>query len=346
MNKQLGVHKRHRLFSIFTVALVGISISVRGDTAAQSSVQISSMVSMAQSAKGNERAKAISAIHPILSAQPHYKFSANGFSSKPVPFGSESFQLEQQSMQALIDLGDESAIDEILSRDELVVGANAMPLIVSKFGARALAKVAAIGKDKNDPRNIYAHRAIASIRDENAVPQLIQMLKDPDLHSSSAYALGQIGAVSTVAERAVDSSYNAMTLRDKADYLHQVIVISSGARASSPRPMNTQTMTKATNLLSESIKERDSLVEYETLQALVATRDPRIVPILENYLKDPQLPQRDPQLLDRTLAAWGLWKITGKRYEIPTKRPLDKKWINDEWNKLDLQEKQLDSFGK
>jgi len=61
MNKSLSVHKFFRLSSIFIVSLVGISNLVRGDTTPQGSVQISSSVPIVQSAKINNRAKAIGA---------------------------------------------------------------------------------------------------------------------------------------------------------------------------------------------------------------------------------------------------------------------------------------------
>ena len=248
------------------------------------------------------------------------------------------FRHEETAMHGLIDLGDEQSIDEILSRPELVAGCNAGPLLSKKFGVKVLSRLTDIAHQKNDMRSHGAKQGIMFIEDPEAVPQLQQMLNDKELRLPAIYALGHLASKSSSAAQSLHQTYSQSSLHERAVITQTFLINESGWGGGKRISITPSTLRMLSDLLDETSKKQDLVAELEVLNNLVTSRDPQVVPILRHYLADPALPRRDSGLVNRTQAAWGIWKITGEKYDLHLK-PSELNAFQLNWNELEREEK-------
>lgn len=103
-------------------------------------------------------------------------------SAGPIP---TKFRLIQQIGKALVKLRDEQALDDILSRHEIMAVNGFGGPLVAQLGVKVLPRVVKIARD-NDARKSGALHAISFISDPDATTQLTALARDTDPQIASA----------------------------------------------------------------------------------------------------------------------------------------------------------------
>jgi hypothetical protein len=266
---------------------------------------------------------AVPKIRSILKHQVPHKWIKLNIYLPPV--GEETFVLENEAMEALIDLGDERSIDEILSRDELIFGGVATSDLAEKFGAKVLPKlVTMLKKHPNEMRKSAANTGIISIRDPEAFPLLAGYLRDPELHTVSFHALATISGVSPKAKEFMEGQYGAFSFQEKSTFLVGVLNGLPGWGTGKSVVIDPDIMGKIKELLGQPM-------DTDMVPILVTSRNPSVIPILEKYLQDAKPPFQDISLDNRVLAAWGLTLLTGNLHPVPC-RDFEAKMAEIDWD--------------
>ena len=233
----------------------------------------------------------------ILSKAPREKYST----TNPQWMTSEHMEFVNSAALALVDLGHEGALDEILSRDELMVNSSFGGPLVARYGAKALPKVLELARKKDQRRN-GALAAIVALRDEAAASELIRLTNDDDreIARSAVHALADmpmksaanIGLAGEVFKQKLSS-----TDKFTRGYAYSGLIRIDPA-GGLPTAM-------------ESLR-KDPAVRLDILYALVRNPLKAAVPYLKDYIaEDEQWEPNDPT--GRAAAAQAIFKATGER---------------------------------
>ncbi|MEK7691386.1 MAG: hypothetical protein AAB425_10245, partial [Bdellovibrionota bacterium] len=130
-------------------------------------------------------------IRKLLSRRPRHKVAKESDYYKIAATNPADMNYRFEATRALIELDDFDSVDEIISRDELMCELGPE---LAHFGAKVLPKVIA-SSSKGWAQRRGAGGVIRKMRDEAALPALIELLDGPDLEFaiSAEDALSEIG---------------------------------------------------------------------------------------------------------------------------------------------------------
>ncbi len=252
----------------------------------------------------------------LLAAQPRFRIKAMDFG------GATTANLEyiQQAAEALAGLADQMAIDEILSRDEIMAIPSYGGPLIAKYGASALPKIIAVARRQDTSRSEGAKTAISVMDDEAAIPLLTPLLQDNDPSIKRAAVNGLIsiykktGADRNLVEKTLKRELDSKDAALRARAYEGLLELDSG---------------KYLPMALEALK-RDGDVRPTVLYALMRLRIQEAVPALKEFIKDDEI--ANPHwTTDRKMAAQAIYKITGER--VPYKGlEEDQRFYKDPYN--------------
>jgi HEAT repeat protein len=233
----------------------------------------------------------------LLSKSPRSKFTAANLPWMTM----EHMAYVDEAAEVLVNFQYDPALDEILSRDELMVNVGFGGPLVAKYGAKALPKFLEL-IHKNDKRKLGGLVAIVNLRDEAAVPDLITLLDDPDheLAGSAAHALSDMP---------VKSAVNGGLVKDalRKQIRHPSRFVRGYAYSGLIRVDPNGSLPMAMEAL-----RRDPVVRLDILYALIKNPVKEAVPYLKNYIVDDETKEPN-DTTGRAVAAQAIFKTTGEK---------------------------------
>ncbi|HXT02444.1 MAG TPA: hypothetical protein VN915_17355 [Elusimicrobiota bacterium] len=233
----------------------------------------------------------------VLSKAPREKYSA----TNPQWMTPDHMEFVDSSAEALVELGHDAAIDEILSRDELMVNSSFSGPLVARYGAKALPKVLELARKKDQRRN-GALSAIVALRDETAAPDLLRLTNDDDKEIARS-------AIHALADMPMKSVANIVQARElfkqklsSADRFIRGYAYSGLIRVDPSGGLPTA---------MESLR-KDPAVRLDILYALIRNPLKAVVPYLKDYIAEDE--KWEPNdTTGRAVAAQAIFKATGER---------------------------------
>lgn len=233
----------------------------------------------------------------VLSKAPRAKYTA----TNPQWMSIDHMEFVDSAAEVLVEFDDEAALDEILSRDELMVNSNFGGPLVARYGAKALPKVLELAR-KKDQRRAGALAAIVALRDEAAAPDMIRLADDgdQDIARSATHAL---------ADMPLKSEANIGLVRDllKKKLTHSDRFVRGYAYSGLIRVDPAGGLPKAMDAL-----RKDPTIRLDILYALIRNPVKAAVPYLKDYIvEDEKWEPNDTT--GRAVAAQAIFKATGER---------------------------------
>lgn len=216
--------------------------------------------------------------------------------------GADDIDYSQQAAIALVELDYFEAIDELLSRDEIMAISSFGGPLLAKFGARALPKALTVARTDRSLRKDGAHGVIACMQDEAAIPDLIALLKDPDseIILSAVSALARMPTTSEINKQFIEKALEEQ-LNNKNSYIRRKIY--SGLLYHNPK--------KYLPLAMKAL-ETDPFVRLSIFYALMQNPVPEAVPALKQFILKDEI-ENPNSTNQRAVAAQAIYKISGER---------------------------------
>lgn len=204
----------------------------------------------------------------------------------------DEYRAAMGAATGLASLGDQEAVPEVLDRESL---SPSWELLLPKFGAKALPQVVEKARSKRESVRNGALKSIAAFNDPDSLPQLKNILSDPDQNIRTAAVRGLVRMKSAEAMTTVRAAY--MNLDDSGK---STVAMSCLELCDSPTAMQyvKDFMSKGKQGYSKTL----------VVMALGNSKKPEAVPYLEGLLKDADDGVREE-------AACQLARLTGKRYQ-------------------------------
>ena len=245
---------------------------------------------------------AIPKIRNFLAQQPRNKLSEKlGIHSLEQ---AKDMAYTRVAAEALVELDDFGSVDELISRDYFMM--NMPGIVLSKFGAKVLPKVLQHSKD-GKPQRSGARSTIGQMRDEEAVPALVDILNglDYDFAADAAQALSAIGN------------------ETKSDEIRRIVLAQLLAHLKHPDPhvrtavyggLLALDAAKYGPQILEALAHENGTARLNVLYAISNYRAKGVTPFLEQFIKKDEKWNPGPYSTDlRALAARMLFRTTGKR---------------------------------
>ncbi len=214
----------------------------------------------------------------------------------------ESIAYAGAASDALASLGYQPALEEVLSRPEVMSFPSGGGTVVAKFGAAGLSKLVEVANAK-DQRRRTALAGIERIQDRAAIPQLAELVKgsDTQLATMAANALGSMRQVTGSDEELSEAALKA-SLASQDENLRS-------AAYSALLMLNPQ---KNLQNAMPAIKKESGTVQLHIFYALMRHPVPEAVPALEQFIHDDE--KQNPNVtMYRGAAAQAIFKATGRR---------------------------------
>ena len=244
--------------------------------------------------------EAVPSLRDLLRKAPHFRVSkSNRGGITP-----DAQQLQLALTESLAHFKDTESVDEILSRDELMSIDVTAGGALAQFGAPIIPKLLAVAR-KGDIRKGGATTAIAAMRDEAALPQLIPLLKDSDsqVAAAASRALGEIALTTAENKRLVESALHDAA-QDKNEYVrmhaYDALVRRKGENAF--------------QITSETLRKEKGVARLHIFEAIMQSDRKEAVPALKEFIKEDE--KEHPSIYDTThrkVAAQAIYRLTGER---------------------------------
>lgn len=238
-------------------------------------------------------------LRKLLSSGPRFHFSKTDFGGLP----SDVRELHMETAAALVQFKDTDAIDELLSRDEIMGFSGFGGPLMAQYGAQVLPKVLAIAR-KGDMRKHGTLQTISWMRDEAAVPQLTSLVEDKDREIASAAisALGKIAPKSSAADRKrIDDSLDK-AIKSPEPYVRM------NAYEAQIRNRDAGEFP----LTLEMILKENGLVRLSIFAGLMNSSRKEAIPILRKFIEEDE--KRQPNdTNERRAAARAIFRLSGER---------------------------------
>ncbi|MCX5796273.1 MAG: hypothetical protein NTY77_12330 [Elusimicrobia bacterium] len=238
-------------------------------------------------------------IRTMLSRRPKHRI-IDGHGIYKVSPGDSNYA--QEAVGALVELNDLDSIDEIVSRDEFMCCMAGVRL--ARFGAKALPMVLAKAK-KGWAQKQGAGSMVQFMRDEEAVPTLLELLAgpDPDFSARAAQAISAI-ANSTQSDRTKKTIVAQLESRTSNHDWRIRKEVYGGLLAADAKLFGPTVLAK--------FEKEDGLTQLEVLYAISRNRTKAADAFLEQFIRDDE--KRHPGDDDlRAVAAGILYELTGRK---------------------------------
>lgn len=204
-------------------------------------------------------------------------------------------RLTMELASALAQFKDLSAVDEILSRGELMSQDAFIGPILARFGADILPKIIASAKKGVVPAST-ASSAISSMRDEDAIPGLAALIDDPNdpFAAAAARALDLITPRSPVHKRAKEAALEKL----------------AASKNESEPPSTLNTLSEPPITL-EAIRRENRAGRLAMFYSLVSAGREEAAPMLKEFIAEDD--QQDTT--DRKAAGQAIFRLTGERVQ-------------------------------
>ncbi len=251
-----------------------------------------------QAARKLKTKEAVPKAGELLRKRPRFHFNGRN------PGGATSADIlfAREVGQTLVELGDNSALDEILSRDELMAVESVGGWLVAKYGHKALPKTLNVARS-NSNRKSGAVAAISKMKDPESAPDLLELTQDQDTAIACAATRALAGMARKLPNKvSVEARLNMML--DNPDrscragaYLGLLSIDSKKYLAPT---------------LEALTKPQMHVIRLEVLYWLIRNPMPEAIPYLEHMMhEDEKLNQNDSNY--RREIARTIYKISGKR---------------------------------
>jgi HEAT repeat protein len=236
-------------------------------------------------------------IFEILQHQPRHHFSANSADGATPT----KMQLSWSAARTLTTFRYSDALDELLSRDEILgMGSFGGPLI-AEFGAQAIPKVLPIARTAGS-RQGGALSVIAHIKDASAIPELLALAadNDPGIQEASISALAEMPVKSDAEKNQIETlliQQMHSTNPNIRGYVYRGLI-----RGNSDRYLD----------ILMAAARSDTAAGLDIFYGLMNHPNPRAIPYLKEFIAFDET--KNPAVtLRRSVAARAIYKISGEK---------------------------------
>ena len=257
-------------------------------------VQLAGII-MADALEAKELAPKIRA---KLAERPRFKVRKNNFGG----ITPEALQYAEEAARVLVEMKDFDSIPELLSRDEIMGFSSFGGPLVAKFGARALPQAVALARQKETLRSDGGRSVISSMKDPEAIPQLIDLAHDSD---------GAIASAATLALSLIPTEIPADKAKVEAALFAQISNKDGDIRGSAYDGLLRINPRKHLPAALDALK-KEREVRLAIFYAIQKNKLTEAVPALEAFIKEDEV--KHPNWTNqRAVAAQTIFKLVGKR---------------------------------
>lgn len=236
-------------------------------------------------------------LRKMLFSAPRPKSTSYNAKTGEAPSGME---VQFSLVSTLSIFGDLNAVDSLLSEKEMPFAG----LMVAQFGAGVLPTVIPLARrhaiGRNDARKRQALEAIRYMRDEEAIPQLIQLIGDPELYEAAISSLKYMSPKTEDKVKLIDAAIDTAS-KSEREYVR---MWATEARMSRPKP-------RAPLLTLEDIRSVNSSERLRIFYGLMQSERTDAIPVLKEFIKENE--RIEPNwTTERQVAAQAVYALTGE----------------------------------
>jgi HEAT repeat protein len=203
-------------------------------------------------------------------------------------------------VRALADFDSLDSLEDLIKDEKLSYGS----YLASQFGAKALPVLEQFARDSNVPLADRAKRSIGFIRDDAAIPGLVDLLnEDGDIGGYAAEALKYMPTASQRNREAIDSALNVAS-RSTNPAVKKMALSAVNSRSGENAP----------SLTLESMVSLNRLDRLTLFYDLMQSGRKEIVPVLKEFIAWDEKAHSNPlDTNQRKVAAQTIYRLSGER---------------------------------